>query len=128
MSRHIIQRGDFYIELLEECPCLNNMELRMKEQKWYDLIPNINHFRPYVSVDDAKAYSDEYQKAYRTNNADKIKERRTNNADKAKAYRINNADKIKAYQKEYRTNNADKAKAYQIAYYTNQKQKQIQNQ
>ena len=47
-SFQIIQRGDYYIELLENYPCNNSDELRKKEREWYDKTDCINHYRPYL--------------------------------------------------------------------------------
>jgi hypothetical protein len=47
-SFQIIQRGDYYIELLENYPCNNSDELRKKEREWYDKTDCINHCRPYL--------------------------------------------------------------------------------
>jgi len=47
-SFQIIQRGDYYIELLENYPCNNSDELRKKEREWYDKTDCINQCRPYL--------------------------------------------------------------------------------
>jgi hypothetical protein len=48
-SYQILEQNDYAITLLELCPCNNNIELRMCERKWFDLIPNVNSVKPYIS-------------------------------------------------------------------------------
>ena len=93
-SKIIIQRNDYYINLLESCPCNNKDELRMYERKWFDNLHCINQVKPFISHDEKKIYDKEYQ----IQNADKIKQQR-------KQYYIENADKIKQQMKEYRLKN-----------------------
>ena len=54
-SFQIIQRGDYYIELIENCPCDNSDELRKKEREWYDSIICINDKRPYLYKEEMRA-------------------------------------------------------------------------
>jgi hypothetical protein len=54
-SFQIIQRGDYYIELLENFPCENSDELRKKEREWYDCIICINDKRPYLYKEEMRA-------------------------------------------------------------------------
>jgi hypothetical protein len=53
-SRLIIERGDYYIDLLEDYPCNNVDELRMKEREWFDKGVFINRIRPYITQDELK--------------------------------------------------------------------------
>ena len=102
-SKVIIERNNYYINLIESCPCNNKDELRMCERKWYDNLECINQVKPFISNEEFK----EYQKKYYIKNADKIKEHQ-------KEYNIENADKLKEYHNKYRIENADKKKEYRI--------------
>ena len=84
-SKVIIERNDYYINLLESCPCENKDELRMCERKWYDNLDCINQLKPFISDEELK----EQWKEYRIVNADKIKQ-----------YYIENADKLKFKRRE----------------------------
>ena len=120
-SRGIIERNDYYINLLESCPCNNKDELRMCERKWYDNLECINQKKPFISDEELQ----EQLKKYRIENANKIKkynkEYYIENADKIreqkKEYYIENADKIREQQKEYRIENADKLREQRKEYY-----------
>ena len=49
------------IVLVEEYPCDNNEQLRMRERHWYDLLkPSLNRARPFTSAEEKKALSREY--------------------------------------------------------------------
>ena len=54
-SFQIIQRGDYYIDLLENYPCNNSDELRKKEREWYDSTICINDKRPYLYKEEMRA-------------------------------------------------------------------------
>ena len=61
-SFYIIERGDFYIDLLEMYPCSCREELFKKEREWYDRLECINKIRPYRSVEDKQQDMIEYRK------------------------------------------------------------------
>jgi hypothetical protein len=84
MSKHIIGRGNYYINLLEKVDVENRDELRMKEREWYEKLPNINKARPYVSREDALKEKREYMKAYNEKNKEYIYAR--NNENRRKKY------------------------------------------
>lgn len=48
-SRIIIERGDYYIDLLEEYSCNTIKDLRMREREWFDKGGWINKKRPYIT-------------------------------------------------------------------------------
>jgi len=54
MSKQIISRGDYYINLLEDCPCENKEQLVKKEREWYDKLACVNIRRPYASIEERK--------------------------------------------------------------------------
>ena len=69
-SKQIIGRWNYTYGLLEKVDVTTRDELRMKERVWYDKLPNINHFSPYVSEEEFK----EKKKKYRKDNKERIKE------------------------------------------------------
>ena len=133
-SFDIIEYGDAYIELLEECPCETKDQLHKREGECIRAEPSCvnkvvagrtkkEYMKTYCAdnADKKKEYSKQYReqnadkiKQYKEQNADKIKEHLktyyANNADKFKQYYADNADKIKEQTKQYRENNADKIK------------------
>jgi hypothetical protein len=52
VSTVIIERGDFFINLLEECPCDNLEQLLKKEREWYDKLDCINKYRPHTTKEE----------------------------------------------------------------------------
>lgn len=48
-SKQIIERGDYYINLLEDFPCESKGQLLKREREWYDKCECINIQRPYIS-------------------------------------------------------------------------------
>lgn len=82
MSKDIIGRGNYYINLLEKVDIENRDELRMKEREWYDKLPNINKARPYVSKEDALKEKREYMKEYNEKNKEYIYARNNENRKK----------------------------------------------
>jgi len=102
-SFELIKYDDVYIELLEECPCKNKMELCRREG---ELIRSMN----CINKDIAGRTINEW----REDNKEKIKEYYQENKDKIKMknekYIEANKDKIKIRTKEYRETNKDKLK------------------
>ena len=84
--------------------------------------PSTNEYFSYTNKSKGKLKTwckvcdKEYQKEYRENNKDTIKE-------KNKVYRENNKDKIREYKKEYRENNKDKIREGRKVHYENNKDK-----
>jgi hypothetical protein len=104
------------IELIEECPCENRMELCKKEGEY---IKNNNCVNKYIAGRTDKEYYEtnrdnirEQQKKYRETNKDKIAEYNEVNKDKIaeqrKEYREVNKDRILEQKKEYYEVNKDK--------------------
>ena len=134
-SFKIIEHDDAYIELLEDVNCENRNQLEKRES---ELIKEhktqcVNKFIPcrtrkewiQVNSDKIKQYDKQYRidntdkiKQYYIDNLDKLKQYKKqyciDNADKIKQYSIDNADKLKQYEKQYRIDNADKIKQYSI--------------
>ena len=96
-SKQIIDRNNYYIELLEIYPCNNEFELCRKEGEYQRAIECIN--RTIAGRTDAEYYHDNIEtikargKEYYQDNKEKLKQYRINNADKRKQYRIDNKDK-----------------------------------
>ena len=96
ISKNIIIRGDYYINLLDECDCENKMQLLKKEREWYDKLNCINLVRPIANVEEKKDKKKEQMKIYRENNQNKIKEyQKEYDKEYKKKYYQENKDKIK---------------------------------
>ena len=63
-SIQIIEKGNYYINLLDTYSCNNKDELRLKEREWFDKIENINKSKPYISIEERKEYKKEYHKEW----------------------------------------------------------------
>ena len=87
-SFQIIQRGDYYIELLENYPCNNSDELRKKEREWYDKTDCINHYRPYLFKEEMRVERLIYDEI----NKERIRE-------KQKQYVEENKERINEYKR-----------------------------
>ena len=81
ISKNIIEKGDYYINLLEECPCDNKEQLLKKEREWYDKGDNINKIKPSLTEEELINYyktnhyhNDNYSKDYYQNNKTKLLE------------------------------------------------------
>jgi len=112
-SSSIINRGNYQIVLVEDCPCESKEQLLRRERYYIETMVCVNKFIPLRTP-----------KEYRDSNKDEIrvkkKEYRESNKDKISAYKKeydkSNKDKINAYKKEYRESNKDKISAYQKEY------------
>jgi len=111
------------IELIEECPCENKIQLHRKEGEY---IKNNNCVNRCIAGRTYKEYCEsnkdkehERKKKYREANKNKIAEqgkkyRETNKdkiAEQGKKYRETNKDKITEQEKKYRETNKDKLNA-----------------
>ena len=93
-SKQIIDRNNYYIELLETYPCNNQFELNRKEGEYQRAIECINIY-----------IAGRTRKEYRQDNEKKIVEQR-------KEYRQINLEVIKEQRKEYRQINLEAIKAH----------------
>jgi hypothetical protein len=89
-SKQIIDRGDYVIVLIEEFPCENKSELFKRERYHFDLIPNINRNRPYVSEGERIEYDRERCKAYNASHIEEMKAHYESN-------RVERLTQMKAY-------------------------------
>ena len=94
-SKQIIDRNNYYIELLETYPCNNEFELNLKEGEYQRVIECINHNiagrtkREYYQ--DNKEAIDKYRKEWEQDNKEAI-------AKKKREYRQINLETIKAHK------------------------------
>jgi len=131
----ILKYDDCYIELIEECPCKNRMELERREgqvQREMECVNKIIAGRTQKEYyDDNKDKILEQKKQYHTDNIDKIKERRKKDyidnrekiLQKNKEWRDDNKEKILQLNKKWRYNNIDKVKEINKKKYNNNKDK-----
>ena len=126
-SRQIIERGDFYINLLEDCPCENKDQLRKKEREWYDKLDCINKNRPFTSKEEKVSQKKEYYEQNKDKVSEKTKEYREQNKDKVaeyqKEYRKQNKETVAKSQKEYREQNKETVAKQKKEYYEQNKDK-----
>lgn len=115
-SRQIIERGDYYINLLEEFPCENKEQLLKKEREWYDKIICINKNRPFTSKEERIEKSAANRKEYREQNKEKLVKIR-------KEYYQQNKDEIAKSMKEYYVQNKEKCAKSMKEYYEQNKDK-----
>ena len=125
VSKLILARGDYYIELIEDYPCETKPQLLWRERHYYDTVDCINLVPPIVSAEEAKANRQQYRdgrkeqkritdKQYRENNAEAVKIK------KAK-WQQDNKETISANKKIYRENNAEAIKLKKAADYQKSK-------
>jgi len=109
-SKILFQKyDDVRIELIEEYPCKNKMELNKREG---EIMRNNDCINRCIAGRTKK----EYNKYYRENNKEKVLENK-------KEYRENNREKMRQKGKEYRENNKEKLLEYYKKYYENNKEK-----
>jgi acetyl/propionyl-CoA carboxylase alpha subunit len=97
VSRQIINRHNYYAEVLEDYSCNNRYELELRE-RWY--MENNDCINKQIPTRTRK----EYKKLYKKNNKEKIDKQnkiyREKNKEKFKDYYQQNKDKIKEQHKE----------------------------
>jgi len=108
-SKQIIDRGDYVIVLIEAIPCENKSELFKRERYHYDLIPNINRNRPFITDEESIELNRERVKAYKEANREVISTRQ-------KAHYENNREALLTQQKANYENNREAILAKQKAY------------
>ena len=128
----MIELGEenFYIELIEECPCENKDQLRKREGEFIreyhtGLNKKLAGRKSLEYYHDNKDRVKEYNKEYRKENRDKIREYDQKHywenleqiLERQKRYRENNKDKIKEIMKTYYENNKDDSKRKKKEHY-----------
>lgn len=100
-SYTILKNGNYDIQLIEEYPCENKMQLHSREGYWIKELNCIN-----------KKIAGRSKKEFYNDNKDKIKEYNQTNKNKRKEYLEKNKEKIaivkKQYDKQYYEKNKDK--------------------
>ena len=72
-------------KVIQEFPCENELQLRIRERDHYDLLnPALNSQRPYISEEERKKYNKIYEANYRENHRDEIKKYQTDYREKNK--------------------------------------------
>ena len=124
-SKHILKYDDCYIELIEEFPCNNRMELHRREGYYIREMDCVN-----------KCIAGRTDKEYRTDNADKIsavkKIYRDNHLQEEKQrginYRNNNKELVREKKRLYREQNKEKiAEKKRKEYLENKEKRMIQS-
>jgi hypothetical protein len=110
MSRQIIDRNNYYCELIEDYSCNNRYELETRERWYIENNACINKQIPTRT-----------KKEWRKNNKEYLKEW-------FNQYYEDNKEKSKEYYKEYRQNNKEKSKEYNKEYYQQNKEKLLEYQ
>lgn len=92
----------FKMVLIEDYPCENRDQLRMREDYWISLLkPKLNHMKAYQSSEDKAIYDQKYneehkehQKKWRENNQEVIKE-------KNRIYQSKNKERLNEVSRRY---------------------------
>ena len=104
------------IELVEEHPCNNQMELRRKEGQHIQNLEGVNKVIAGRTRKEYYEQTEEQRKEYVKNNVEKLKHYHQlyceTNKDKIKDYKHQNKDKIKVINKTYYDKNEEKRKEY----------------
>ena len=109
-SKQIIDRNNYYIEILETYPCNNEFELKLKEGEYQKSMKCIN--KVIAGRTDAEWRQDNKKKIAKTKHE----------------YRQNNLETIKARDKEHYQNNKEKIAKYYKEYYEKHAVEQCENQ
>ena len=110
-SKQIIERGDYYIELLETYPCESEFELNRKEGEYQKTIECINKVIAGRTEAEWREDNKEEHKIKRKKYAAIHSER---NALKSRNYYKDNKERVLERDKQYRIKNAEKIKAHKI--------------
>jgi hypothetical protein len=97
----IIERGNYKIVLLENCPCETKEQLLIRERYYFDTLNCINKMRPIITTKEQCEYKQDYYKQYYIENRDEIKEQH-------KQYYIENKKEIAKKHKQYGIENREK--------------------
>lgn len=111
-SFEILENDNYYIELIENYPCNDYHELAKRERYYIELLDCVNKVIPTRT-------RKEYDKQYREDNKEKLRERQ-------KEYYEQNKDKILEQCKQYYEQNKDKLNEQCKQYYEQNKSKIIE--
>ena len=115
VSKGIIERGNYKVNVLEEVSCDSKKELLMKEREYFEKLNCINKCIP------TNLEKWESQKRFRENNVDLLKERsRTYNSNRDK-------HKVNAKNKRYYERNKEKCNEYKKKWYIENRDRILAN-
>ncbi len=83
----IIERGNYDIVLLENCPCETKEQLLIRERYYFDTLNCINKYRPVITTKELCEKKKDYHKQYFIENREEIKEQQ-------KQYKVENKEKL----------------------------------
>jgi hypothetical protein len=112
MSRQILERKNYAIVLIEECPCENKEQLGRRERHYIESMECINNRIPTRTKREAN-------RAYRETNREKI-------AELNRAYREANREKIAEQKRAYHEANREKLTEKTSAYYEANREKVLE--
>jgi hypothetical protein len=102
-SYECLKNNNYYIELLETCPCNSKDELHVRERFWIEQLDCVNKCVPIRTDEEHIEINKIYMKKYHEKNRDNDKlyreKNREKNSEQGKLYREKNKDKISEYEK-----------------------------
>jgi hypothetical protein len=114
ISRKILNRGDYKIELIKDYPCNSRWELEEEEGKYIRENECINIVIPHRTIEERQIYMKNFNKTYREENKEKrkqyIEQNREHINKKTREYYENNKEKKLLWNKTYREKNIEKFK------------------
>ena len=120
ISKQIIDRGDYDMELIETYPCRNKSELLWRERYYMETMKCININRPIITEEERKQLKHNSYEKNKERNApiQKAREQLPENRVKQKERRDKPENKKKKYEcdKQYRENNTEKIKISKAKY------------
>ena len=125
-SREILKYPDAFIELLEEFPCANKMQLNKREGHLIRTMNCVNN--RIAGRTNTEYYIDnqihilekckQYREEHKENILEKCKQYREEHKTEIKQYRDEHKEHISEYHKQYRTDNQEKIKEHKNQKYT----------
>ena len=114
ISRKILNRGDYKIELIKDYPCNSKWELEEEEGKYIRENECINIAIPHRTKEERQIYMKNFNKTYSEENKEKrkqyIEQNREHINKKTREYYENNKEKKLLWNKTYREKNIEKFK------------------
>lgn len=124
-SKQIIDRGNYAIVLIEECPCENKEQLERRERHFIETMDCVNRYVPTRTR--KEYYQDNYEsiaeqrRKYEEDNRQRLTERQ-------RLYRLNNKEKTDKYQREYCEANRERINENQRKNYAKRAAKKLETQ
>ena len=104
---------NFYIEMLEKCPCEDIEELRAKEGEWIRKLGTLN---TCIAGRSSQEYRADNKEQINNQQQEYYQDHKEEYYERNKKYREENPEKVKAYLKEYAETNKEKLQTYQCNY------------